>query len=778
MMRASVLAAVLAALTSGAAAAQPIETALLPDGDGRARLVLAHWPSGGWVVSQQGRQVDLRFPGIALAIDLGALDISSGDWPGWVSAISTQAGDTETRLRLDLACECGVALTGDREARLAIDIIGPGLKAGPVLRASGPAPARAPVPPPRGGRRVARAGLTEDMPPELAATRARLIAQLERAAEAGLITMEPDPSADEQEPGLPETADVIEPGPADPALGGPETGPSPAGDARDPERRGPPPPDPGTATAAPQISDPEIATGLQSCPSDAELEVAQPLQGQPFLDRLAALRSTLLGEFDHASPEAAHALAQFYIAHEMAAEAQATLAVFAPEDSRTERLLALAAAVSGAPQETAAAGWLDCEGLARLWGALAAVNQGNSEAAARFQPEIRAVLETQPEPLRSRLAVRLGLAAASEEAWTAARAYRSLARRADRAGTAPSPSRRLLDVLIANTDQDPLLSIPALRQLWADGGPEGAEAMLLLAGMVADGQVPGVADTHLLRLDLGALALERRGTDLAKRAFEAELHLRAKALGRASAVDLLSLGLTESTVTEAEHAKLIAQLGAHPDPSPDEAPLAVLHGRSPERYERALADPGFRRALARSYTEIGLPARAEDLAAPEDLADVDFAARLAKAYLSAGRAADARRIAQRLPKGPKTAEVLALAVAASGQPGEALAILREAEAGTSAERARLAWAAGDWPAAATALGEIEAESPSPETAARLAIARARSTAAEAGADPASFQPVAEDEAPSLPAADAASVADYLSLLRSETAMMKEMLADG
>ena len=769
--------AMLAAMATAAAAAEPIETALLPDTSGRARLVLAHWPERGWVVGQQGRRVEIRFPAAELDIDLGSLGSSSPELARLQAHTRIERG--ETLLRLDLGCDCGVALTGDGEARLAIDIVGAGLPPGPVLRAQGPAPARAPRPTARNASRVALPPLPDDLPSDLAATRERLLSQLERAAEAGLITLQGDPARPSPPP---PSAD-----PDEPAL-------MQADGGRPSEAAAPPriphdlaPIAPGTSSTRPIPDAPRIAhtaTDEPECADPELFELTDSLGADRFVEELGQLRSGLLGEFDRPDPGVAHRLARFYISHGLGAEARAVLAEFADEEAGTAQLVGMAHIVDDDPGAPLAALKDGCTGPQLAWQALAEAGEGDISLLRDHGAEIRSTLEGFPDRWRDAFAVRLGIAAAHGGNWTAARAFHAMARWGDRAGTSQSAPRRLLEALIARESGQPAAALAELRAIWATGGPDAEAALLAIADMVLSEELPGAADTHLLRLDLGAVAHLERGTGRGRAAFLAEAKLRAAALGLASALDLLALGRDWGHIDEATHSQVTASLVGEAPRQDTGEPLALLYSQAPARYSAALNEPGFRTALARSFLDIGLPRRAEAVLESADLTDPSLTLDLARAYVQSGSGDDALRFAAALPASKARAEVEAAALEALGNPAEALAKLLAADAGLPKDIARLAWAAEDWPQAAKSLAEINALSEDPEIAARLALAAqraglpspARATDSEDGRAAQAFAGLS----PPAPKIEATTedVGRFLEDLRAETAAMREMLTDG
>ncbi len=733
----------LAALPAFAA---PVETALLPDRGAEARLVLAAAPVGGWAVRQAGRRVEVLFPSAALDIDLSGARALPPSLAARVGTIRSAVAPEGTRLTLTLTCDCAVLVSDDGEARTVIDVVAAGLPPGPLLRARGIAPARAPLPRMRG--HIAAEAPAEPHP-ELAATRERLVAQLERAAAAGLITLrDPRPLED-----TPSRGRAANPWALAPGARGPIDRPGPrARVAVTP-----------TAPLAPSDPTPE-GTEDRGCWPDTALAVG-PQEPGAFGERLGPLRAALLGEFDRPQPAAAERLARFYLAHGLAEEADTIAKAVSPGEAGAP-LHAMAAALAGRPAPALRRD-PPCPGLHGVWSAL---------AAERFPPGLRAgplvdALEPEPEPLRSQIATRLALAAARAGRWSEARALRALASRADRAGRRPSDTRLLLDGLLARGDGSPDAARDAFAELWARGGPVAPEATVALAEMVLAGSVGAGRDTRLLRLDLGALAWELRGTDMGARALAAEARLAARALGRDTAMGLLALGV-RTGLTEAEtQASALDAIATDAQAQDSATPLALAYARDPARFRAALREPGFRGALIRSFADIGLPERGDALLEPGDLSDPDLAAALGRAFVSA-RPARALELSARLPDRAASARLAADALQALGRPADALARLRDADLGSPEERARLAWAAEDWAGAQAELAAQFAARPDPDTAARLALARAR-----AGAPAPPPGPFSDDMA-AVPAPETDEIAAYLETLRRETALMKEMLEDG
>jgi len=328
-------------------------------------------------------------------------------------------------------------------------------------------------------------------------------------------------------------------------------------------------------------------------------------------------------------------------------------------------------------------------------------------------------------------------------------------------------------------------AVQRLRRVWGrfPGDPDSGEALIELADMILEGEVAGAGDTRTLRLDLGALALAARGTPMGARAIVAEAGLAAQAFGRPAGLDLLALARRQQTLSEETYAEAVRELSAETFARPGETPLVVLFEREPARYRPVLGDQAFRTALALSYAEIGLPEKGREVLNGVDLAQPRVARALARAYLDEGQAEAARKMAQHLRSETMRARIVAQSLEMQGKPAEALAQLEEAGAGSPADRARLAWAAGAWGSAAGALAEQMETSPRPDIAARLAVARQRAatgrTAEPAGgASRPALVPTPSRTAESAFTPTAKGVAEYLEFLKAETEAIREVLGDG
>lgn len=789
-------------------AAEPVETALLQDRTAPARLVLAHWPKDGWVVRQKGSLAEIIFQNAALDIDLSAVE--NGALGGTVAGVQAVRGPDSTLLRLEFGCDCRLALHGDGETRLAIDIVGAELPAGPMLAARGPLPSLAPMPP---QRRIVASGIAEKYGTpqpggaagsnpgdgtrlsadtlDVEAARARLLDQLERAAEAGLIVLD-GPQAER-------TSETQAP-----AASGRSERNAPAQAMTAAAAKGSPPPMPpansevtraGPETSHVVADPPAPARSRQpeqakpetpKCLPTGALALPDPLPPGALAARIAQYRRALIGEFDEPNAAAAVSLARLYIANGFGAEARIVLQEFATGAVETPVLAAISHLADGSPlREGHALAGPACKGLHGLWQAVAAARAGLLPGAMAAASS-GAALQELPRNLRSQVAIELGLAAASAENWKAARKFQAIAERDRPPGPRKTAKHILLDSALARHHGRDDRALADLQDLWArdwaSGLPDAHAALLELARLSEAGGQGALADSHNLRLDLGILAMMARGSETGAHAHLAEVRLTVQAFGRDAALDLLADGYDAGLIGRAAYTAALAELAEREIvPAPgrgEDPPLALLYERDPARYAQALAEPGFRTALARSYAETGAPELGAETLRPEDMADPHLAAVFVRAYLAAGSEADAAEAARNLPEGPRRAALMAQVLLAEGDAEAAFAAAEAAgDALDPALAARIAWILGDWNAAASALERQIAAAPDARAQARLSLATARAAVPAPDREPSREDPLALPELqPFDPTAE--GVERFLSGLEAEAKAIQEVLDDG
>ena len=676
-----------------------------------------------------------------------------------------------------------------------------GLAGAPAAATAGP-PDSAPRPP---GRASMQERVPDPTPParspvdtaDLSAVRKRLVAQLERAAAAGLITLEETDGSGPGPVAPPEPARDSEAGTVTPPARGSST-PSAARpvatDNAGPVAREPDAPDPrvaegraaadasdeaGTAAVAraralAQAASPARAPGAPIAPGGClpveVLILPEPREHAAPMATLSRLRRGLLGEFDRPRPDAVVALARFQLALRLTHEARAVLVAFTEPGRRRGTLLWMAGVIAGepGPPGTDAA----CSDRQALWQAAAAAARGEAARAVALARRAGRALQVMPRDLAALFATRLGHAAADLGDWATARRFEAMARRAAPGGADEPPALVHLSAraaLAAGRVED---GVRRLRDLWSrfPAEPGAGRALTELARLVLEDGIPGVSDSQALRRDLGVLALGARGTPRGEEAALLEARLAAGAFGRTAGLDMLALHRRQGVVGDPAYRRGVRAITADSPAQTGGPPLAVLFERDPARFSPVLVDPAFRAALAMSFARIGQPARGEAVLKPQDRGLPRVARSLGRSYLAAGRPDDAGAIASRLPAGTEKATLMARVLEARGRPGRALARLRKADAGGPALRARLAWAAGDWSEAARALDALAAGDRDPAILARRDLARRRAGRADTGP--------ATSPAAGRPASVAAGMAPYLDRLGEEIDSYRKVLEDG
>lgn len=832
--------------------------ALRPALDGRPRLLLLHWPQKGWSMQQYQRHVEVIFGGENFEVDHSSID--AGAFAGLIDSVSSERHPDRTILRLTLACDCTLALHGDGKKSLFIDIVGPSQPAA-VRTASGPAPDWAPLPPVKPDPAATKtAEGTRPGTLDVAAARERLLQQLMKAAEAGVVSLEPEEGAPtEQVAGIPEhTADeragneksdspvseasppaqeVSEP-PAQTPTAHPKSNGAPADTAdagnvhhqteaqaaapatvddtvhegaaeRDGVLQEQPPttasaPDEhgsgmadgaaGDPPSAPMAEAPSMSAALKCYPNDVFV-FPSPGTKEETVRHMAELRAGLVGEFDRPAPETAIELARLYILEGMGVEARAVIETFALGHPWAKLHLEMASLVENvAIQEPAVLSTEGCLGEQAIWRAFAQAMSGASEAALKSERTAGRALERMDIALREKIAGRIGLAATTVGDWSVARRMEALAIRSSRSKQKPEPETQLLAARIARWHGEHQKAVAMLEELRNRRGPLSDEALLTFGEMIASGEVAVADHGEGVRLDLGSLAREVKGTPLGTRAFDLEVRLTNQFSGRAQAIDLLSTGSEDGFISPDGFVDRVTSLVTRPGDDDGNRPLALIYLDEPERLAPALEQRAFRQALAMSMAEIGTPGLARPILRDGDLDERAIAEQLAQAFLDADDPREAMDVAGYLPEGPAKRRILSEGLLADGQADRAVAVLEQDRDAEDPEiviaRARAAVASGDWAEAAAALERQLAADPDPAVAGQLALVAMQSGATElppsaeavlAEKDPerlqwfqAMFSEFATEELLRSPGA----IESVLESLDAETAAIQKMLDDG
>ncbi len=751
------LAAALVLAVPGIAIADPVpvtvEAAPPPY---EARLAVPAWPSGGWMVQQYERFVEVRFPGTEFDLDLA--DVAARLAEARLVEFSHEVAPEGSVLHLVLDCDCTVSVVGDGVSRLSIDVIGtgpsaPGL-ATPVGAAASSGPAPATAPPPRA--RTASAGvapdtaLSPDAPLDPAAAKDRLLAELERAAAAGIVTLadpgdapsvsEPDPSLqgaaappDPNHVPIPDAAVELDTIPLRAFVPVAGAAPAPSGDTESAPPTDPTVPVPVATTAsATSLADLPTDPDVQQlvCLADSELMLEALDPADAFAQRVGALRGDLVGEFDRVSETSALELARLYLSVGLGVEARETVRNFAPDHPLAPAIFEMSAVVEGErPASPGLLGDASCTGLHALWAAAGHAFRGERERALKAEARAGRSMERLPPNLRATISTLLGHAAADLENWSAARRFLASARRvAFAADDTVSASLELLrartDLAAGKTDE----ALETLSTLADRRDLIGVEAQLVLAGaLVSDAlatdRAPHPAQAELLDRMLGALAGSAevfRGTVAGARAAAAEVRLTAIARDVGSAIARADVAAERGMIGEAAHAAAIHEILQPAFGDLDRRELVLLHMAGGAAAPGAHL-PEARYRVIEAFARTGLPDQAALLLEEMDRPPRPLVMAVAASYYRMGETARAVEVAERF--GAVTGDVTDAGARPADHAGDLSAADPSAgDPPVGVLLADAAWRARDWSAAARLYASVMETAPSTEAALRLAFA--------------------------------------------------------
>ncbi|MGR3782055.1 MAG: hypothetical protein ACU0DT_12440 [Albimonas sp.] len=575
--------------------------------------------------------------------------------------------------------------------------------------ATGTAPETTPEPPAAAGPAATAEAPESSDTTSVSEAQRRLLEQLARAADQGLVQFRDPGGPDDPRVAPEETAGETPPAPAPHAASDPrapgaaprtEEAPAPAGGAV------PPAPAPQIQLDARTVWDrdrrpapPRAAT----CPDDALLDPEPWRRSAEFYDRMGELRARMMGEFDKPDPRAALDLAWLQVGYGFGAEARETLDQFVPEVREAALLRDLARIMDddppaeGGPLSQGA----DCPGRAGMWRLAAGMTPA---PAALADPLWRdSVLDAFAE-LPIRLRRRAGPPLVETLIGLGELDFADAARlRLDRApGDHGAPWRLALGRLALARGEvetgEALLADVALVD-----GPEAAEAMLALADSLLGRRDTLPAD---LVEDIALKAFEHQGTELGRRLLVAEILGRA---GRDQLGEALQVIETELFAGGARAADLEAAMRAILERARAADVGEYAYASAIMRHRDLIRDPEVfdpaRIRVAREMTGIGLANVGIELLAPA----------LERGGSEARLAAAAAEVALDLPldalarleglEGDDAARLRARALLALGRDAEAFAEVAGALPEGSPERAQLAWRAAIWPDAARLPGE-------------------------------------------------------------------------
>ena len=217
----------------------------------------------------------------------------------------------------------------------------------------------------------------------------RLIAQLQAAAQQGIVELQTDPEPE------PEPEPMPEPTPPPPGLEPEERNLDSLGDFADRFQqqiaetieesdgsvrfKAPKGPVAKRGGSQPQPKKPEKEEP-KFCLSEESLNADRWIDDEPFVDQLNELRNNLIGEFDKPDPYAVRDLARFYIAVGFGVEALALLEDMEFELADRDILMEMAEAAEGAPHKPGGVFHraVGCDGATALWRTII-VDQGEDQ---------------------------------------------------------------------------------------------------------------------------------------------------------------------------------------------------------------------------------------------------------------------------------------------------------------------------------------------------------------------------------------------------------------
>lgn len=671
-----------------------------------SRIVLRIEPTTEWSLESGPGKATIFFPGKALDFPTdGIFELMPRTR---VLGIETGADAEGTTVSVALGCDCRVSASFVDARYLAIDI-GDRAAPGAVVPETASEAARAPdaasdpglgeapteTPEDRDARETAAIATAEEI----------LIRQIERAASQGLIELAgPDPAkAAADHPDALRAAEVLPPqAPAAPQASEALRLPM-GGDGEDEAE----PIAPGKGLLglldheqiqATTVFDrygrramtaavvPPIAPG---CLADERFDVALWSTPETIQAQLPALRRHLIGEFDKVDPEAVADLARLYARFGFGAEAQTLLASFAADAPVDPLLVDIAHVVDGLPAPADGPLSLEaaCPGRHGLWQALgggvpayrSADNFAASQVAfAELPPDLRALLGPS-------FVSRLLDAARPDEARLI---YDTMAR----PGIAPPQPMRLAQARLVAAEGHPGEGAAAMRALVEENAPNAVEALVHLARLTIDADLP-IPDSLVTDLDTAAAEHRRSPREVELRALLAETLAHLNLLR--PAVEAIEAAQADLPEARGQFARLAAKILAQAEPvkvGPSTyaeiiVTRAGLIGAEPR-------DDAARRTIGANLIDLGLPEQALAVLAPAQRRG-DTAARLlaARAHIRLGNSAAARGMLAGI-ESPEASALLAQAHALAGDYGEAVSVLTQD--GLAGEAAPYAWPSGDW----------------------------------------------------------------------------------
>lgn len=758
----------------------PEKVALSQATDAPARLRLNDWPPSGWIVQQFDSLVEIRFP--EWPAEVTVPDGLVGQLRQRVADLDTERRGADFFIRLTLGCKCSVAVMADGTDAVVIDVFDP---YGSTKTAEGPAPYAAPLPIRKPGTEPARA--PSDGRLDVDEARERLMEQLLRAADAGLVDLKPERGTQ-----APENQEAVE---------DPSQTEQPVQDAVALDEA--------VAMDRPK-ADPKAAADVVVAEADRPRPRPKPacfpdeafvfpdlLDHGDYAQKASDLQVQLVGEFDAVNEAAALDLARLHLSAGLGVETIAVLDEFVPDHRLAELYREIAMMLDDqVPPPDSSVLKDDCGGTQQLWRAFAKSLDGDYADAVEQAKQATAVLESTQRLMRERISAHIGWAAANSGAWEFARRMDAMATRSVSRAYGPIGRALLLTAKLEEWHGRGKEAFKKLKEARNLPGPVGEEALLQLADAALTKSDLAKFSTAALQEDLAILARADRGGAHGTKAFELFVKLRDHESGRDSALAALDEGVAAGLYPADRRDDLVSDVVGGVDVDDTSQPLALAYLDEPDRFAGALEKPGFRRTLVKSMADLGLPALAEPILRDEDRTDPGTISGLAKAFIAQQEYDRAEALLRGLPENPDRNRMMAEVMVAKGEIDNGQQYLAAADPAeeNSEERVRildsmidLAVAAGDVDTALDLGTERLSLSADADVAERLAL-----TALDAGREaiPAGLLAALPDQQrarletlfgrgvdPS-EVKDLAGVEGYLDTLNSEISTIEELLKDG
>ncbi|MEM9059212.1 MAG: hypothetical protein AAGD13_02015 [Pseudomonadota bacterium] len=354
-----------------------------------------------------------------------------------------------------------------------------------------------------------------------------------------------------------------------------------------------------------------------------------------FVDTVSKKRRLLVGEFDAGDTETAVDLAKSYLSVGFTLEAKTIIDEYASEHPLGQFLRDASGLLDGKPAPSGSSVLTsDCLGAQALWRALSQALSDDRDTALRSELAAGNSLEEFPSYPRQVIAARLGLAATDLGEWDVARRMEAMALRAAKGlGSGLLGQTHLLSHALSTWREDPERA--QLHLTMATGGDaETAVTALFLradAALTTTEEIPNTTD---LIPELGALARREAGTPLGAKAFELEARLFSRTASLADTISLLSDATEIGLLDPDRHAALLSELVANGTEGGASPPLAMTYLDNPAALNDLLEQTPLRRALIRSLAQVDLPAMGRSLVRAGDLRDDRVALALGDAFLS------------------------------------------------------------------------------------------------------------------------------------------------